>query len=226
MTAPTGQALRTELAQALSDTANARWSADDLRGFINRAMDEVVTVRPDANTVYKSVGPLAEGAEQSLDTLAPEALLFVGGVRNMGSDGSTPGAAVANVDKAAKDAIAPNWSVAKAASSVEEVVWDDNVPRTFWVWPPVPSSPDVHLLVRVALSPTAITAGNEGDAVDLHAAYRQPVHLIALAHAYRVNTDAASKQLADNYYQQAMQLLGRHFQVLNRTPPRTKGDSG
>lgn len=226
MTAPTGKALREELSEALADTGNARWSADQLRGFINRAMTEAVMVRPDANARYQTVGPLAQGAEQSLDSLASEALVFMGGVRNMGSDGSTPGAAVTNADKATKDAIAPNWAVAKAESVVVDVVWDDHVARTFWVSPPVPSSPDVHLMIRVAREPTAVTDGNEDDPVDLPATYRQPIHLFALAHAYRLNTDAASKQLADNYYQQAMQLLGRQLQVLNASPPRSKGDSG
>lgn len=84
-------------------------------------------------------------------------IAFVGAVRNMGPDGLTPGRSVRMVDRAHKDAVAPDWHTATAATAVREVMHDRAVPLTFFVSPPVHASTQVWLDIEWMREPRRIS---------------------------------------------------------------------
>lgn len=217
-----GTDLLDAVAGELSDTGNSRWSRDDVATFVTRAMTWIVTVRPDARTVTETV-QLAQGSEQSLSSLVTGGLRFQGAVRNMGSDGNTPGRAIRDTDKATMDRVVPAWSASQPASTVRDMLFDANRPDAFWAYPPIPSTPAVHVQILVAKAPTEVTTGNEGSDVDLTDEYFEPTVAYATALALRRQTDAGSAQEAQAYMQEARNLLGVARQSVGQAPPQTKG---
>lgn len=217
-----GTELVDAVAAELADPTHVRWSRDDVRSFVSRAMTWLVDKRPDAHTVSESV-QLAAGAEQTVSSLVTGAMSYRGAVRNMGSDGNTPGAAIRDVDKATIDAINPKWTAARASSRISNAVFDANRPSAFWVYPPVPASPNVHVEILVSKTPTALTAGNEGDDVDLGDGYREPVIAYAISLALRRQTDVGSLEQAQAYAAVAQNMIGVSREVVAASPPQAKG---
>jgi len=218
-----GTELIDAVAAEVADTAHNRWSRDDVAAFVTRAMTWTVVVRPDANTVSEVV-QLAQDSEQSISSLVSRALRYQGAIRNMGSNGSTPGRAIRDTDKATMDRIAPSWANSAPRATVRDCLFDPNRPDAFWAYPPIPATPNVYVELLVAKDPTEVTTSNEADTVDLTEEYREPVVGYATGLALRRNTDTGSAQLAQNYIAEARNLLGVARQTVGGSPPTAKGE--
>lgn len=204
----------------LSDNdATKRWSDPALFQYMTVAQRLLVQLRPDANAQIKTI-QLAGGSQQSVPATAYR---FMGGVRNMGQDGATPGKAVRNTDMATKDEYDPDWMEKLGELAViDECVFDAQVPTVFWVSPAVPTTTNVHLAIRVSELPGTID--DTTDDFDVPEIYQYPLLLLILHLAYAENTGAGNKQLSQGYLQQARQALGLKSQIEGRLPPAAKTD--
>lgn len=219
----TATELLERIARDLSDTDNGRWDRPALYSMLNASLREVVTLVPQANTVEESV-QLSPGVAQSIPATA---LSLVAPLRNMGSSGSDPGAWIHSVDKRAKDQFTPGWASHATGTVVREVMVDPAMPRAFWTYPPIPSSPAVWISLRLAGEPTRVDADNEGDELDTGAAFDEAVVLGVIARALRMQTDVGSHQKAGDYRNEFLRTLGRTDLVVPPTRTRAaRGDDG
>jgi hypothetical protein len=79
-------------------------------------------------------------------------------IRNMGSNGLTPGKAVSIGDRQRLDLADPDWHT-KTAAAVRQCFYDPQDPTTFYVTPGVPSDTAVWLDVSLKAPPKAIADG-------------------------------------------------------------------
>lgn len=110
---------------------------------------------------------LVAGAKQSLPTTAK---MLVDPVRNMGSDGETPGRAITKIDKKMMDAVIPGWLNYVESKEVQFYSLDEFNPTIFHVFPPqTGTSPFQRVKVALSVLPDEITQAS--DAFPLDASY-------------------------------------------------------
>jgi len=94
------------------DQVQYRWADAELISWINDAQRAVATLRPDACPDTKIVN-LVAGTKQSIPA---ENFRLLDIVRNVASDGVTPGRAVGIIERETLDLFDPYWHKGKAQS--------------------------------------------------------------------------------------------------------------
>jgi hypothetical protein len=113
----------------LFDKTKIRWPDEELLDYVNDAQRQIVMYRPDANSVTGNVTM----ATDSRQTIPAGGMRFLRAVRNMGT-GATPGRAVREASRLTLDAELPDWHT-RSAAAVEHYIFDNQSPRTFYVYP-------------------------------------------------------------------------------------------
>jgi hypothetical protein len=191
----------TKVSTILQDPSNIRWTADELILWLNDAQRELVLYKPNAYVTTAAV-QCVTGTKQSLPAAA---VSLIDIVRNMGTAGTTPGTAVRTVSREILDAQVPNWHTATASATTKHFVYSVLSPRTYYVYPPQPSSSQGYLeLVYVALPTDAVSGG----VITLDDIYVTPIISYILFRAYSKDAEYANNAtLAATYYQQFQGLV-------------------
>ncbi len=150
------------VAEILQDTTSVTWTSAQLIEWLNDAIRALVLVRPDASAITSAM-QLAAGTKQ---VLAAGELRLIRVVRNMGSNGTTPGRVIRLGDMMALDAFNPDWHTETAAVVVKEYMFDEARPDEFWVTPPVHATTAVWVEAVRSVLPTAVTAAGDTIPVD------------------------------------------------------------
>jgi len=114
----------------LQDEGNDRWEDDDLVNWYNASQRDIVTLRPDANPVIDAI-KLASGTRQ---VIPARGVALIDVLRNMGTDGATPGNAVIKTDIETMKAFNLGWNSETAAAAINE--WIMISPTQYYVSPP------------------------------------------------------------------------------------------
>lgn len=188
-----------------SDATGYRWTNQELIDAINDAQGVIATYRPDCFTV-NSVITLAAGSKQTIPS-GGYRLLDV--IRNIGSDGSTPGRAIRPTDRDTLDAYDPYWHTNSKKSEIKNSVYDERNPTSFWVNPPASSGTKIEILY--AKRPTTLTLTTDDLAIS--DAYFEGVVLYVLFRAYAKEADyAGNAQLASSYLSLFASMMGLKLQ--------------
>lgn len=145
------------VSEILQDTGQVTWTEPQLLGWLNEALLSVCLLRQDAYTATESV-KLAPGTRQ-VKPGGSRQILDV--TRNMGADGNTVGRVIHFADLHKLDLINPNWHLATPKTVVREWFRDQRSPDVYYVYPPVPSNPDVYVQVLVSKTPPEIVTPAE-----------------------------------------------------------------
>lgn len=151
-----------ELVDALNDGQLA------ITKFLPSSCSRVDTIKLKAGTRQQIDTILAADCKPGDGTTPTQNILGVqclDWVRNMGSDGLTPGQAIPQpVSRRILDQERPNWH-SVAGTTINQVTFDPATPRTFFVQPAVPASPAVWLELAYIAQPLRIpntgTPGSE-----------------------------------------------------------------
>ncbi len=141
-----------QAAEMLQDEPMVTWTEAQHIQRVNSAQRAVAAEIPEASTSTKTM-ELAAGSEQALAE-GESRLLAV--LRNMGTDGTTPGNAVRVADKTVLDVFDPGWHQTTATAVVLDYMTDERNPTQFWVNPPADGTAQVEVLVTSV--PADITA--------------------------------------------------------------------
>lgn len=79
-------------------------------------------------------------------------------IRNMGTDGATPGRPIRITDREVLDTISPNWHTT-VGTSIRQYVFDPRNPTYFWVSPAVHASQNVWVEMSMLVNPSPIADG-------------------------------------------------------------------
>lgn len=215
----TAKSVLDRVQRLLHDVGEDRWPRSTLLEYLSDAQQALVSARPDATAEVRNLQLTATAMQE----IPEDAYAFLGAIRNMGTDGMTPGPAIRNRLLAEKETADPAWDDALTATNVREAVYDDMTPRVFWV-SPIPQAA-VYIAARVSVMPAAL----EDEATDVLAvseAYRQTLVLWTAASAYEENTDAGSLQLAQQYRATGLQLIGVKAQADQKVTVSATGPVG
>lgn len=152
-----------------------RWTESELVSWLNEAQRVIVKYLPFANVRLDAV-KLQPGTRQNIRLLAVDSVktgdgtpltnaitgtVVQGVVRNMGSDGETPGRIIRLVERDLLDMSDPNWHT-RSGESITQYVYDPRQPQAFYVTPAVPKTKDVWVELDYVADPALIEAPKEG----------------------------------------------------------------
>jgi hypothetical protein len=155
---------------ALFDATNVRWSQGEIVDYINDGQRQIILLRPDANSVTASV-KLVPGSKQSIPVAdgtdpngvaTPKGVRFLRAVRNMGTDGRTPGRAIRECSRVALDNEVPDWHFANPSSTVQHSIFDNIAPKTYYVYPACPASGNVYIELVYSGLPVTVLKNADG----------------------------------------------------------------
>lgn len=144
-------------AEELQDPDFDDLAEDQLVKWANIGMDQIVAFVPSANTVIESA-KLAAGSRQ---TIAASGMVFIRAIRNMGTDGQTPGNAIQMVDSLdIVNSFNMAWPAVTQASVIKEAVKDPSIQSAYWVFPP--SDGTTYIEIERSEKPTPIVWDSNG----------------------------------------------------------------
>lgn len=141
------------LNRLLYDKTQVQWDRDTRVMWLDDAQRAVVALRPDANSVTASV-TLAAGTRQALPT---DAMSMGRVIRNMGTDGNTPGHTIKATTMGVMD-LDPTWHTEDPALVTLHWMPAPLNPKAFYVYPPATGTTQVE--ITYAAVPTDINVSN------------------------------------------------------------------
>lgn len=203
--------------------------------FLNNGQSQLVIFRPQANIVY-AVYQLVEGTKQripdgtssyqnpSAETLA-EGIQLIKVVRNMGSDGQTPGNAISVADMDTLNLSLPGWQSETGNATVNNYLYDERDPYVFWVTPPQPSSSQGWIEAAIASVPAEVA--DKDDPVTLSDIYYHALLDYMLYRAYLLDADNSpyAAELAAAHWNLFVTAIDRKDLVVKSLSPNMRKSS-
>jgi hypothetical protein len=191
--------------EILFDESNTRWSEANLLTHLNDGQRAITNLRPDAGATIASV-QLAAGVKQTIPSTSTRLLEVI---RNMGADGSTAGASIrpANLDKVRR--LNPDWATTATSSTVLCYMYDPRFPRVFYVFPPVPSSPNVYVEICSVALPT--DCASTASTISLNDSFGNALLYYVLSRAFAKDLETPLPERAKLYYDLFERELGTRW---------------
>lgn len=181
----TAQEIINKVQIQLQDTTGIRWpDSTELLGWLNDGQREVLVFKPNANVVNASV-QLVAGTKQALPA---DGIQLIDVVRNMGSNGTTPGNAIRIAMREILDAQAPNWHTETPSATTKHYMYTPLDPKRFYVYPPSNAAGHVELVYSAI--PAKVAALNNTITID--DIYSNVLVDYVLYRAYSKDTDYAA----------------------------------
>lgn len=151
----TAKTIIDKAATQLIDIPAVRWTRSELLGWLNDGLRQTVVMQPTAaNTV--TVQKLAVGTRQSLPS---DGWLLLNVIRNMGTNGTTPGRAVRVISRELLNGFNPDWHADAASSVTKNFMYDLSDQTAFWVYPP--SDGNGYVEFNYSRQPVDLTSENQ-----------------------------------------------------------------
>lgn len=201
----------------LLDEEHTRWPVEELIRWINDTPGALLSRRPAAIS-RTTIHTLVQGTYQ---TIPDDGVLLLDVVRNMGTDGITPGRPVRRSDRQQIDDIDPDWHTGTAKDVIKQYTFDDRLPKSFYVYPPAIAGTKVEL-VDAALP---ATVADEGDTLAIGAEYIDPICNYVVYRAQSKDSEFANGAVAGAYYQAFEAALGVKSQADASASPNQPNNS-
>jgi hypothetical protein len=147
----TAQTIVNNAALQLTDVSNVRWTSAELLSWLNDGLRQIVTMQPNAASKIGTIALIA-GTRQSIPS---DGWMLLRVLRNMGTDGLTPGRAIRVISREVMDAFNPYWHTDTPTLEVKNFIYDIEDQLAFHVYPPQKSGQYIEL--NYSQSPTNLT---------------------------------------------------------------------
>ena len=202
----TGANLISRIQDILQDTTSIRWPEAELLRYVNDAQREVCNLRPESTATTANTA-LVVGTKQSLPS---GGLRLIRVTRNMSSaaGNATGGRAVRLVDVDILNTQEPNWhdptvsGDAAHTTTVKHYIFDEDNPRSFYVYPGA-SSTSTFLEIVYSAAPTDLA--NTSATLYIDDIFGNAVIDYVLFRCYLKDAEYAGNQ----------QRAGTHFQLFS-----------
>lgn len=180
----------------LQDATGIRWPDTELLGWLNDGQREIVLYKP--NAFVKNIATrLVAGTKQGLPA---DGVQLIDVVRNMGTDGVTPGRSVRITMREVLDSQIPNWHADTPSSAVKHYMYSMLDPKNFYVFPPQPAAGQGYVELIYGASPTDATLVST---ITLDDIYQTILVDYMLYRAYSKDTEFAADQNRASAHQSA-----------------------
>lgn len=187
MSTITAQSVVDKVQVILQDTTGVRWPDSELLDWLNDGQREIVLYKPNAFIKNLAVR-MAGGTKQSLPA---DGVQLIDVVRNMGTNGTTPGRAVRITMREVLDSQLPDWHSETPNSVVKHYVYSLLDPKNFYVYPPQPAAGQGYIELVYGASPTDTTLNGP---ITLDDIYQNVLVDYILYRAYSKDTEYAADQ--------------------------------
>lgn len=140
------------VARLLYDQTNIKWSRSELLEHVNAAQRVVALTSPTTGSTI-SIIKLAAGARQIIPT---NGWLLLDVIRNMGTDGLTPGRAIRVISRRLLESYNPNWQSTTPSSIIQSYWFDPQDQTGYFVYPP--SNGLGYLEINYSSAPDTLTS--------------------------------------------------------------------
>jgi hypothetical protein len=197
----------------IQDATGIRWPTDELLGWLNDGQREIVLFKPNAFVKNTSV-VLIPGTKQNLPT---DGIQLIDVVRNMGTDGTTPGRSIRIAMREVLDSQSPEWHSSTPAASVKHYMYSLFNPKNYYVYPPQPTAGMGYVELIYGASPTDATMITTITVDDI---YQSVLLDYILYRAYSKDTEFAADPNRATAHQNAyLSSLGAKAKVEAGTDP-------
>lgn len=206
----------------LNDDSKVTFTDADMLLYLNAAQHQIVLVRPDA---YSAIESLVLTAGETKHSLASDQLRLLGVIRNMGSDGTTPGKPIRMVDFASHQLYDQKWHTATGKTTIRDVMYNENTPTYLFTDPPAHATTTVYIEVSVSKAPPNVTDVATG-ALALSHIYEQPLrqYMLHMAYAKEIESEKSTRK-SRAYLQDFYNSLGLKTKVDAMYSPSKGGQS-
>ena len=187
MSTITAQSVVDKVQVILQDTTGVRWPDSELIDWLNDGQREIVLYKPNAFIKNLAVR-MAGGTKQSLPA---DGVQLIDVVRNMGTNGTTPGRAVRITMREVLDSQLPDWHSETPSSVVKHYVYSLLDPKNFYVYPPQPAAGQGYVELVYGASPADTTLAGT---ITLDDIYQNVLVDYILYRAYSKDTEYAADQ--------------------------------
>ena len=180
--------------------------------FYHQAQRQLVKSRPDSHYKHASWQLTANMARHDAPT---EAIAMIEITRNMGADGSTPGAPIVEVPRDDIESMISTWFSETGATEIELFSLDAKMPRTIWTYPRVHASTDVYVegVYSYAFDDDITTGNYETQDIDAEDQFINALGLWMKRCAKLVEGDEAAPGEAAMYEEMFYRDLGLEFKA-------------
>lgn len=186
----------TRCAVLLQDPTNIRWPQSELLDWLNDGQREIALYKPNAFVKNQSK-QLSPGTKQALPA---DGVSLIDVVRNMGTNGTTPGNAVRAVSREILDSQTPSWHASTAAAAAKHFVYSVLDPKNFYVYPPNDGTGNVEIIYVAAPADATL-----GSTITLDDIFVTALVNYILYRAYSKDAEFAANATAAQAYYQAFQ---------------------
>lgn len=197
-----GSDITSRVDDVLKDPTNVRWSQAEKLRWISDAQRAIVNAIPSASAVNASL-QLAAGAKQSIPATG---VRFLHPIRNMGSNGSTPGQIIRMVPFDTMVENKPDWFTTTADVAIKAVIFKENNPKNFYTYPPVHATTAVYIEYVYSAAPAEITA--VGNTLTVDDIYMPAVVDYVIYRAHSKESTYAVKGIAERHLTAFMTAIG------------------
>ena len=202
--------IATRASALLNDEDNDRWSTAELLTYLNDGEKEVCLIKPDAYIVNVSYQLALSATKQNIpdgtatypdpdSNTIPAGIALLDIVRNMGTDGETPGNVITLVDMEQFDMAEPGWHTATASATVQHYMFRETDPKRFYVYPKQPASSMGWIEIVMAAIP--IDIASSATAINLDDIYQNALIDFVMYKAFMKDAEyAANADVAARYY--------------------------
>ena len=194
-------------------TKRWQWEIDNtgakasLVDFCNNALRQIALNRPDATAITETI-LLQPGVRQlipspALHRSSKKALSLIELVRNMGSDGDTPGEPIFIASRDAMSAY--DWSV--AGTEIDNYAYDFKInPQVYLVYPGASATDDVYVEVTYSAEPTVIDSPE--DEIPVPQTFAGPIMHWILYEIFSGDSSSSNTAKAQHHMTAFYQALG------------------
>lgn len=203
---------------ALSDVGATRWATSELLEWLNCGQLEIATLVPNSNTASISK-LLVAGTKQ---TAPSDSIRLIEFTRNMGSNGSSPGKAIRQIERKYLERYTPNWSTDTASAEVMHVMYDAEDNNTvFYCYPQQPVTPQ-YIEIIYSQIPATIPNATAGTKITIADYYKNALLDYVLYRALSKDGEYGNQDArAHGHYKMFSDAVGIKFQAdtnANNTP--------
>lgn len=153
-------------------------------------------------------------------------------IRNMGSDGVTPGRAIRVLDRETLDAFTPNWH-SQTGDYVEGFIYDPRTPQVFYVTPGVKAAASLWVEAQLIANPDEVPVdgsygmnGNDTTTISIDEQNTDDLTNYILARAYAKDSESSNVQMSSMYGQQFVSSINAQATAITGVNPNLRWSAG
>lgn len=153
-------------------------------------------------------------------------------IRNMGSDGATPGRAIRVLDRETLDSFTPNWHT-QTGDYIEGFIYDPRTPQVFYVTPGVKSAANLWVEAQLIANPDEVPVngsygmdGSDTTPISIDEQNTDDLTNYILARAYMKDSESSNVAMASAYGQQFVSSINSQAAAITGVNPNLRWSAG